>query len=252
MSKAEFARALGWAPSTLSKWETGRAQPSRLALKIILAFGEERGVRYRPHRAALPAPLVHPVEVAPGPVRPASDAPALTIGSDRPRFEAVVNFRVRVDRRKRDPMERRRWLEYVTVAATSCAALLLTLRVLSDGSYSIPIAVAPKSHRIDTPRKSSPPPVASSESAATAGALQDRASAVAPEPRPVEIRLDGVTLLGGVRTGTFRANGDTMTIGEGAQLGERQVVRIHGQGVDLTDTTGALQTVRLGETVALR
>ncbi len=48
MSQAEFARAAGWSPSTISSWERGRAKPSRLAFKTILAFAEERGVRYRP------------------------------------------------------------------------------------------------------------------------------------------------------------------------------------------------------------
>ena len=38
MSQAEFARALDWSPSTISAWERGRAQPSRLAFKVILAF----------------------------------------------------------------------------------------------------------------------------------------------------------------------------------------------------------------------
>src|SRR5207253_5320844 len=59
MTRAEFGRALGWAPSTISRWESGRAQPNRLAVKIILAFAEERRVRYRPRRELVlraPAP----------------------------------------------------------------------------------------------------------------------------------------------------------------------------------------------------
>lgn len=55
MSQAEFARAAGWSPSTISSWERGRAKPSRLAFKTILAFAEERGVRYRPRSPATTA-----------------------------------------------------------------------------------------------------------------------------------------------------------------------------------------------------
>ena len=47
MTQAEFARALGWSATTISRWESGRALPNRLALKIILAFGEEHHVRLR-------------------------------------------------------------------------------------------------------------------------------------------------------------------------------------------------------------
>ncbi|HYC23297.1 MAG TPA: helix-turn-helix domain-containing protein [Candidatus Bathyarchaeia archaeon] len=47
MTQAEFARALGWSTTTISRWESGRALPNRLALKIILAFGEEHHVRLR-------------------------------------------------------------------------------------------------------------------------------------------------------------------------------------------------------------
>lgn len=55
MSQAEFARAAGWSPSTISSWERGRAKPSRLAFKTILAFAEERGVRYRPRATSMTA-----------------------------------------------------------------------------------------------------------------------------------------------------------------------------------------------------
>jgi transcriptional regulator with XRE-family HTH domain len=47
MSQAEFAKAAGWSVSTISSWERGRATPSRLAFKTILAFAEAHGVRYQ-------------------------------------------------------------------------------------------------------------------------------------------------------------------------------------------------------------
>jgi transcriptional regulator with XRE-family HTH domain len=78
MSQADFARASGWATSTISAWERGKSRPSRLAFKTILAFAEERGVRYRPPaRPLLPAPRAsasdaHAAE--PLPVRVALDA----------------------------------------------------------------------------------------------------------------------------------------------------------------------------------
>jgi transcriptional regulator with XRE-family HTH domain len=57
MSQAEFARAAGWSPSTISAWERGTSRPSRLAFKTILAFAEERGVRYQPKSAAPALPM---------------------------------------------------------------------------------------------------------------------------------------------------------------------------------------------------
>ncbi len=48
MTQAELARAAGWSASTISSWERGTTQPSRLAFKTLLAFAEERGVRWRP------------------------------------------------------------------------------------------------------------------------------------------------------------------------------------------------------------
>lgn len=74
MSQAEFARAAGWSPSTISSWERGRAKPSRLAFKTILAFAEERGVRYRPASAS--RALVVPNPPAPG---EPSSAPRATL-----------------------------------------------------------------------------------------------------------------------------------------------------------------------------
>src|SRR5262249_51293050 len=103
MSRAEFARALGWAPSTISRWESGKAEPSRLSLKIILAYGEEHGVRYRARRTPLPAMLLPAqeesralalrplpsegavsVQETAAPPRPRS----LSVGIDRPGWEA--------------------------------------------------------------------------------------------------------------------------------------------------------------------
>lgn len=56
LSQREFARALGWSPGTISRWETGRARPTRLGMKIILAFAAERGVWPPPEgRPQLPA-----------------------------------------------------------------------------------------------------------------------------------------------------------------------------------------------------
>ena len=78
MSQAEFARAAGYAPSTISSWERGTTRPSRLAFKTILAFAEERGVRYRPTPAN--AAVTH----AALPPPPTSGLPALRLGSHLP------------------------------------------------------------------------------------------------------------------------------------------------------------------------
>src|SRR5262245_20408230 len=116
MSRAEFARALGWSPSTIARWESGRAKPSRLALKIILAYGEERRVRYRPASASatpLPALLVPTLQhveaadlrqaraAAGAPSNawcPATEAGSAWTGADRSRWEAELSLRVALGR----------------------------------------------------------------------------------------------------------------------------------------------------------
>ena len=111
MTQAEFGHALGWAPSTISRWEAGRGQPNRLAVKIILAFAEERRVRYRPRRelALRPPAMALPIPALP---IPAASRPAVTVlppaapdggwavsaAATRPRWEAELNFRIALDR----------------------------------------------------------------------------------------------------------------------------------------------------------
>lgn len=70
MTQAEFAHAAGWSTSTISSWERGTTQPSRLAFKTILAFAEERGVRYQPK--------------ADGAVTTTGNLPVLRLGSRLP------------------------------------------------------------------------------------------------------------------------------------------------------------------------
>src|SRR6188508_470766 len=98
MSQAEFARSLGWCASTISRWESGKAQPDRLALKIILAFGEERGVRYRPRTKALPVPVgdrppAVPAVVVSGP-RPSTPGWSTSATGEHPGWQAQLSFRL--------------------------------------------------------------------------------------------------------------------------------------------------------------
>jgi transcriptional regulator with XRE-family HTH domain len=259
MSRAEFARALGWSQTTISRWETGKAQPNRLSLKIILAFGEERGVRWRP-RQTLPA-LVAPVRPLPSvEVRPvhAEVMPEgrPTAAPRRPRWEAEVSFRVAVDRS--EPRSRR-WLGNATVGAASCAVVLLGLGVFTTGASSSPTPDARlASAAVDVPAPVRPaaafPAAEDSPRAVEVTAAAPAAEPVvagAPEPAPVIARLEGVTLLGTVRRATFRTDDDALTVDEGEQLGDRQAVRIAGNAVQLADTSGHVQIVRLGESVAL-
>lgn len=85
MSQAEFARAAGWSASTISSWERGTTTPSRLAFKTILAFAEERGVRYRPTGDA--PGLAAPVAGLPAPT---SGLPTLRLGSRLPAAPLAV------------------------------------------------------------------------------------------------------------------------------------------------------------------
>ncbi len=157
MNQAEFARAAGWSASTISSWERGRATPSRLAFKTILAFAEERGVRYRPssptnalvrvgggardemaHATAAtsgprPAlrPLLYPNSAPAGaghvePTVASSDPPPWTAepaGASAPRWQAEASFRVSLGARTpRSSAASRHAVEVAIVALGFCAA----------------------------------------------------------------------------------------------------------------------------------
>jgi hypothetical protein len=77
------------------------------------------------------------------------------------------------------------------------------------------------------------------------------ASPAPPSPPPVLARLEGVTLLGNVRTATFRTDADSITVSQGQKLGTRHAERVGADGVDLRDPTGDLHTVKLGDAIAL-
>jgi transcriptional regulator with XRE-family HTH domain len=275
MSKTEFARALGWAPSTVARWESGRARPSRLALKIILAFGEERGVRYRGARVQLPAlappraRLSIPALSVEGPepieARVLPDARFAGTTAERPRWEAEVRFRVALDRSRHRP-DTHPWLAPATAAAAAGAALLVAMTFFTGGSPP------PATSAVATPRgrawmqreawagtrSAQPDPDADELAAAdrdpsptaTAEPTPPQPGAL-PEPRAVTARLEGVTLVGSARTATFRTDENAVTIAEGEQLGERQAVRIAVSGVELSDASGRIETVRLGELIAI-
>lgn len=92
MTQAEFARAAGWSTSTISSWERGTTQPSRLAFKTILAFAEERGVRWQPKAEGGPAA--------------SSNLPTLRLGSRLPVAPLVVR-----DTGRRESLGSRRWTD---------------------------------------------------------------------------------------------------------------------------------------------
>src|SRR5262245_3569997 len=137
MTQTEFAHALGWSPSTISRWESGRAEPDRLSLKIILAFGEERRVRYRPRGTAGTA-LAAPDTSLPATIGALVHRPALEVlppasserpwgpyvGTERPRFEAALSFRVAMHER-RDPMGAQHpgWLRSGGIVVAALCAL---------------------------------------------------------------------------------------------------------------------------------
>jgi putative transcriptional regulator len=260
MSRAEFARALGWASSTVSRWESGKAQPSRLALKIILAFAEERGVRLRPQRQLVPivaAPTPPPttlpsIEVRPLHVRRMPE-PAV---ANPPRWEAELRFRVAVDRSSAPGAKH--WVGNAAIGAALCAVVLLGAPMFTPGASSSPTpTTAPVLARVVHPRKPAPavaPPAAVPvvEETPALEPVQTPEPAVSPvNEAPVMARLEGVTLLGAVRRATFRTDEDALTVREGEQLGGRQAIRIAGHGVELTDAAGHVQIVRLGESIPI-
>jgi transcriptional regulator with XRE-family HTH domain len=272
MSQAEFAKALGWGTSTISRWESGKAEPNRLAMKIILAFGEERGIRYRPRTKALPAPAQS------APALPAvavplarSEEPIWTasVASERPAWEAHLNLRLAVDRGAGYGRgSRRSWFGRAAAGGAMCTALFFGIVMLTATPARDPGAKRTTPRRPATeawtaaPATSAAEPVLPAREGSRRGRrvrrppspiMEAEAPVVAPAPPPpVLARLEGVTLLGTVRKATFRTDVDSITVVEGEQLGEHQAVRVGGDGVDLRDATGDVHTVKLGDAVAVR
>ncbi len=283
MSQAEFARALGWAPSTIARWESGRSRPSRLALKIILAFGEEHHVRYRP-RQQLPVPIQHPPVTVQRPplIDPASREmtviaahPALSTHSDsgrtdRPGWEAELKFRVaRTPRELRSEGPRRGWLRpAIVMGASLCVLAAVGIPLLSGGpapatssqvatspqpSLTAPVPVPSPRHRrrerAEVPTEDNS--AATTELGQADGGAPPPPAPLAPEAPPVMARLEGVTMLDGVHQATFRIAREIVTVAEGEELGTRRAERISVDGVDLRDGSGVVRTVRLGGQVPL-
>jgi transcriptional regulator with XRE-family HTH domain len=279
MSQAEFARALGWATSTISRWESGKAQPGRLALKIILAFGEERGIRYHPPTKALPAPIGTssvaraPSRAAPAPIEVAASRSWTTpSGTERQGWHAELNFRVGVDRRARATgTSHRSWLGGAVAGAFVCLSVLgVTMLTATPSSLSRRVESAPA--RLDDAGRNqwltaSAPALDPAEDRAAARPARSKRKrraardageapiAAAPPPvaetPPLLARLEAVTLLGGSRTAKFRTDRDSITVTVGSRLGGHETVRVSGEGVELRDAAGAVRTVRLGETVEI-
>jgi len=259
MSRAEFARALGWAPSTIARWESGKVEPSRLSLKIILAYGEEHGVRYRPRRASSTALLLPGQEesraLALRPLHPEGaasvaemDAPprprGLSVGLERPGWEAELHFRVAG--RDRQPSERQHggWVGPVTlIGASLCVILAVGIPLVGSGPTPV--------------RRERPHAAAAASLIAPPAPVRMARPQVADAPAPVvskptlEARLEGVTLIGDKREATFRTPTDTLILSEGDRIAGKRATRIAGDGVELRDESGQVRVVGLGETLPL-
>src|SRR5436190_3929286 len=100
MTQAEFGRAAGWSASTISSWERGSTQPSRVGFKTILAFAQQQGVRYQPKgESPAPRPMAKPVETL----------PVLRLGSRLPSPPLVAR-----DTGREESFGSRRWTEIAT------------------------------------------------------------------------------------------------------------------------------------------
>lgn len=250
MSQAELARALDWSASTISSWERGRAEPSRLAFKIILAFAEERGVRYRekPVTQAL-------VPVGRAPVALPAIVPRerfVAVSADRPRWSVEATFRL--TRPVAATGERRSVSAAVSTfgiaAATLCAAVALGLP--GSARHSAPAAAGTLREATPTagreravPRVAEPAPALVS-----AGAAERIGRATAPIT-PIA-RLDGLLLVGDRHQATFHTDDDTVTVPEGSHLGAQRIATITRDQVELIGPHGDIRTVRLGHRAALQ
>ena len=287
MSQAEFARAAGWSASTISGWERGRATPSRLAFKTILAFAEERGVRYRPSaptnalvrvgggardetahtsgpRPAL-RPLLYPnsAPAAAGRVEPtvaSSDPRPWTAEHARasaPRWHAEASFRVSLGARtQRSSAASRHAVEVAIVALGFCAAFglreparwLLHGDTVRAGTTAAALTVAPA---IAPPAPVTAPRLdAIVPRSGHAQSQPSHATTVAAPAATVEsptARLESVLAIGAMARATFRSDNDSVTVAPGEWIGGRLVVAIDADGVTLADRVGARHRVGVGQ-----
>ena len=289
MSQGEFARALGWVPSTISRWERGQAPPSRLALKTILAFAEERGVRYKPKAQPTATALVPFQEremppslrregesdLLPPPPSPetsgsrSSGGRFLSITAERPRWSAEANFRLSADRRPAGPPQRSRTALHSAgiVAATLCAVLTIGLR--GSVQHTTPLdgtTPNPTTHPLRTLSSMPPAPKPAAQRLASAPLAKAAApyaivpdsvadattEAPAPAPIPAPLaRLESIVMIGDTHRATFRTKTDSVTVTEGSWLGGRQVGRIDTDHVELVGGAGKTRTVRVGSPTLL-
>jgi transcriptional regulator with XRE-family HTH domain len=273
MSQAQFARAAGWSPSTISSWERGRAKPSRLAFKTILAFAEERGVRYRPRATTTalvpmpgtptpgsaatgdpssppgPRPALRPLVYPEPPFAGASVPPPATDHRPPPRWSAEARFRVTLGAR-REPARSgppRGLVEVGIVALAFAAALALhdpvhrLLHRAAPAAAATAAAVAPASAR-HAPQPAPPAPavVTSDPVPAPAGP----AAAAAPV---ATARLESVMAIGVHARATFRTANDAVTVVAGEWVGGQRVAAIADDGVTLVDRAGMARRVRVGQ-----
>ncbi len=231
MTRQEFARALGWSPATIARWESGKVAPSRLAFKTILAFAEERGVRWRPKTEEPTGGL--PAVVTAGPAaRPvATPAPErfVTVSADRPRWSAEATVRFSAAPRG-ERSTRRYGRRTAVIVATVCAVLLLGVPA---GRHAEEPVVRPfVRHRIRAVHDRTPAPVATAAPAT-----------------PVVARLDAVLVMGAERRATFRVDDRSLSLAQGDRLGSREIVAVRGDGVVLRDAVTGSRMVRLGDDV---
>lgn len=272
MTQGEFARALGWAPSTISRWERGDATPNRLAVKTILAFAEERKVRYRPRsttnttadgttpRALVPVVVVDPGHDSGQPTTPTAlqphDAgdvePFVSLTARRPRWAAEARFRFAMSPGPTDRQPMTTTLRNAAIVAASFGAVLTI--GLRGWNVEAPAAPTPAV----TIAKVHPASSAAVAREAEAALAEDQAlmlentdaagTAADAEPAPASIaRLESIVMIGHAGRATFRTHADAVTVTEGSTLGDRRVRRISGDRVELVDGAGTSRSVRIGD-----
>ncbi len=227
MSRAEFARALDWSPTTISRWERGKAEPSRLDFKTILAFAEERRVRYRPKPAERPAP---PAPQDTGP-------PQTQLGWSTPP--------------PRDTGGRRRaGLASLGIgAATLCALLLLGIPGERRQLVPPPVVHRPPVSNHAREVVEYPAPLAPIEAPPPPVAVE--ASREPEAPAVPLARLDAIVVIGQIRRATFRVDEESVTVDQGGRLGPERVAAIGTDRVKLVSDAGGSRVVQLGDEAAL-
>lgn len=232
-------------------------------MKTILAFAEERGVRYRPKRprqALVPVPVQHPHTLpqrmagphhaTPVPFPHARDANErfVHVTANRPRWSADASFRVSFGR-SAHASSRSGFPGVLRTAGVVAAALCVAIAV--GRPSRVEHAAAPTTSLSASQATIATPVAAGTLRPSRRGGQRalDRPPPTPPVAEPAVqslARLEGVVMIGEKHRATFRTPAHSVTLSEGSWIGKQRVGAIDPDRVHLVTRSGETRTLHLG------